>query len=112
MPRPNGDQRAQQRKQYLARLIDRIDESLGLTDKQRRRLVVASKGAVEYLMAEARQQPGRWRNLGARLLNGQEAAVAANHPIWRKTLEKMFSDAERRKITRLEQEQLANMGPV
>ena len=80
----------QQQKQYLTELIEAIVENIGLTELQLRRLRVASKGAVEYT----------WQL-------GWRADVAARHPIWTKTLERMLTAEQLKQVKSLEKQQRA-----
>ncbi len=92
------EQRRTARQKYLDELIRAIQATCDLSERQVKRLQVASKGAVEYSFSnefnglsrrpaareiiwrlEVHQGEPRW---GSNL----DAAVAASHPIWTKTL--------------------------
>ena len=95
------------RQQYLDELIDAIDKACGLTDAQLRRLRVASKGAVEYSFEDERVQAENRRGRVRIGWETQDAGVAAKHSIWIKTLERMLTDEQLKRVKLLEKQQLA-----
>ncbi len=119
-PVTSNEQRRSTRQQFLDELILSIRAACDLTEAEIRRLQVASKGAVEYSFTDAAHnqqiERGRrgevaWKRLGfrahaARLINSLDAAAAARHPIWTRTLQRTLTSKQLQRAGELEKRQL------
>ena len=109
--------RREARQQYLDKLIDSMKESCDLTERELRRLQVASKGAVEYSFESERDDKTRRRTrelewgLVVQLNepNAHDVSAAARHPIWTTTLDRLLQGERLRVAKSLAQKQLAEL---
>jgi len=107
------------RQQYLDELRGSIQSACDLSEAQVQRLRVASKGAVEYSLAEeasgneqrVAQQRIVWKlEVGEsgkpQWVSGLDAAVAADHRIWTRTIERTLTREQLERAKKLAKQQL------
>ena len=113
VPLPSMEECRLARQEYLDDLLRSMQSKCELTDRQFRRLQIASKGAVEYSFSDERRENNRrvaareigWRPVARQgqrqWVNSQDATAAARHPIWTQTLAKTLTTEQLEKAKTL-----------